>query len=433
MRARILGYFPDPYPNLSIPEYPPVPTTLDDLLRRWNDFLAGSRFASNIVLHLHVPYCMRKCHYCDCSSDALGSRGDLDEYRKDMVRTIDVMAPTFEGARFRRLYVGGGTPNLLSAEALADILDAVNRRFRFVEGAVRCVEFAPELTGRNRLLAARDAGINRISLGVQTMNRDVLVRVGRFGAGPAVSRRAYDLVREVGFDEVNVDLIFGLDDETPESFWSGLEEVLRWGPETVTVQLVHDSATTRVFRSDKHREDVEDSYVAEVARWVQDLRVTQLDYTCVIRPAACVFTRRTFRRRWDEWPDFYSFRDRVTFSTLGLGVYSHSKMHGLCGYQIQPRATGSKEPQYVYHAFTPELEAAMDMACALTSDGRFDLEEVAVCYGGLSSRLEAVLAHLVETGKLCRNGCVISASPGPENPLFSTVRLLAYECRPRDR
>ncbi len=113
------------------------------------------------------------------------------------------------------------------------------------------MEFAQELTRRNRLEAARDAGINRISLGVQTMNREVLVRVGRPQGGPEVSRRAYEMVREVGFDEVNVDLIFGLEDETRESFWAGLDEVLRWGPETITVQLVHDCVTTRVFRSEE--------------------------------------------------------------------------------------------------------------------------------------------------------------------------------------
>lgn len=433
MRARILGYFPDPYPNLAVPQYPPVPTTPDALHRLWETFLGGSRFAGDIVLHLHVPYCVRKCDYCDCSSDALRSRGDLDGYREDLVRRMDDLAPTFGGVTFRRLYVGGGTPNLLSAVALGDVLDAVNRRFRFASGVVRCVEFSPELTRRNRLEAARDAGINRISLGVQTMNPAVLARVGRPRAGPEVSRRAYDLVREVGFDEVNVDLIFGLDDETQESFQAGLDEVLRWGPETVTVQLVHDCATTRVFRTARHREEVEDLYVANVEQWVREVPVAHPDYACVVRPAACVFTRRTFRRRWDEWPDFYSFRDRVTFSTLGFGVYSHSKMHGLCGYQRQPPLADSDEPRYIFQTYTEELEAAMDMACALTTDGHFNLDEVAARYGGLSGRLEAILSHLVEEGRLHRAGPEVTAPPGPENPLFSTVRSLAYECRPKDR
>lgn len=433
MRARILGYFPDPYPNLSVPGYPPVPTTLDEIQRMWETFLGKSPFAGDIVLHLHVPYCVRKCDYCDCSSDAVRSRGDLDGYREDLVRRMDGLASTFGGVTFRRLYVGGGTPNLLSAVALGDLLDAVNRRFRFASGVVRCVEFSPELTRRNRLEAARDAGINRVSLGVQTMNAAVLARVGRPRAGPDVSRRAYGLVREVGFDEVNVDLIFGLDDETQESFQAGLDEVLRWGAETVTVQLVHDSATTRVFRTARHREEVEDLYVANVERWAREVPVVHPDYACVIRPAACVFTRRTFRRRWDEWPDFYSFRDRVTFSTLGFGVYSHSKMHGACGYQHQPPLADSDEPRYVFQTYTEELEAAMDMACALTTDGRFDLDEVVARYGGLSGRLEAILSHLVEQGVLHRTGREFTAPPGPENPLLSTVRLLAYECRPKDR
>ncbi len=433
MRAKILGFFPDPYPNLSVPPYRPVPTTPDALRTRWEDFLARSRFANDLVLHLHVPYCVRKCDYCDCSSDAIRSRTDLDGYRQAVVREMDLLAATFEGVVFRRLYVGGGTPNLLPAAALGALLDEGNRRFRFREGAVRCVEFSPELTRRNRLRAARDAGINRVSLGVQTLNGTVLARVGRPRAGPDVSRRAYDLVREAGFDEVNVDLIFGLDDETEASFQAGLDEVLRWGPDTVTVQLVHDCATTRVFRTDRHRQEVEDLYVAAVERWAREVPVVHPDYSCVIRPATCVFTRRTFRRRWNEWPDFYSFRDRVTFSTLGFGVYSHSKMHGACGYQRQPLSGNSEQPPYVFHTYTEELEAVMDMACALTTDGRFDLDEVAARYGGLSERVEAVLSHLVEEGQLQREGPVVTAPPGSENPLLSTVRLLSYECRPKDR
>ncbi len=128
MRVRILGYFPDPYSNLSVPGYPPVPVSFDALLRTWEGFLAGSWFAESIVLHLHVPFCARKCHYCDCSSDALRSRGDLAASREDVLRGIAELAPTFAGTTFRRLYVGGGTPDLLSAAMLSEVLDAVNHR-----------------------------------------------------------------------------------------------------------------------------------------------------------------------------------------------------------------------------------------------------------------------------------------------------------------
>lgn len=429
LRERALGFFPDPYPSLSVPPFTPMATSSDFVIRLWESFLRHSRFSDHIVLHLHVPYCVRKCTYCDCSSEPLRSLKELRDYLQGAISEMDSFAPLFQATTFRRLYVGGGTPNILPAAALSALLDAVNRRFRFADGVVRCIEFSPELTTREKLRAARQAGINRISLGVQTLDTAILNRVGRHRARREIAREAFDLVREVGFEEVNVDLIFGLDGETPESFQSSLEEVLDWGPDTITVQLLHDCAVTQVIGSSLRRQELEDQFVASVERWISETTSVHNDYRCVIRPATAIFIHRKFHRRWDEWLDFYSYRDRVTFSTLGLGVYAHSKMHGLAGYQRQSKTS----LPYVYQSYSEELESAMDMACLLTSDGSFDLKEIESRYGGISERLHRILARLVEEGKLYASGSVFTAKPGPVNPLLRTVYHIALECLPEEQ
>lgn len=429
-RARVLGFFPDPYPNLSVPEYPPMPTSLDNLLRLWKAFLEGSRFAKDLVLHLHVPFCTRKCVYCDCASDPLRSRADIGRFCKDVLSEMERMAPLFESVVFRRLYVGGGTPNVLAPRDLSALLRAATSFFSFEQGAVRCVEFSPELTTEERLHAVKEHGVNRISLGVQTLRWDVIARTGRPRAKGDVCQKAFELVRKVGFDEVNIDLIFGLEGEDPDSFEKSLYEVLGWGPETITVQLLHDSARTEVFKDFREREKAQNQFVESVSKWVAECPQLFPRYDVQIRPATCIFVSRGLKRPWAQWLDFYSYRDRVTFSTLGFGPYAQSKMHGLCGYQNQSLIS-NVGASHVFRRYTEELEAAMDMACALSTDGCFNLAEIAERYNGVSSRLEATVSYLVRQGELTQKGSEFFAEPGPENPLRSTVRMLAFECRPR--
>ena len=318
-RPAIIEYFQDAYPSPAVLEQRAVPTQLAILRKYWEAFLRDSRFADPLALHLHVPYCPRKCHFCDCSSDALDCRESLASYINAVEHEMDYLAPTFEGHEFSRFYVGGGTPNLLSAQQLAEILAAVERRFRIRPGAVRCIEFAPELTRRRHLDVAVAAGINRLSLGIQSLSAEVLEGVGRRRAGVEGVTRVYAMAREAGPLEINLDLIFGLPGESEDTFHAGVETLLAWKPDTITVQLVHDSMLTRVYRSSEHQQRVEAAYVQYVESRLMNIGEKFPEYTCHIRPGTCILVHRDMARPWDQWLDFFSFRDRVVLSTLEIG------------------------------------------------------------------------------------------------------------------
>lgn len=131
------------------------------------------------------------------------------------------------------IFFGGGTPSLLSAEDMAAVLARLQRRFRLQPGAEITVECNPESVTRDKLAAYRAAGVNRISLGVQALDDTMLHRIGRLHDA-AGARRAFDAVRAAGFDNVSVDLMYGLPALDLERWTAGVHGVLDWQPEHVS-------------------------------------------------------------------------------------------------------------------------------------------------------------------------------------------------------
>lgn len=428
-RRSILGSYLEPYPNPSALRLPPAPASLAELAREWRDFLAHSRFARDIGLHVHVPYCRSKCRFCDCSSTPMGAAVDYPAYLEDLQAEVAVLAPLFRDVAFRRLYIGGGTPNLLPDPLLAALLETVNRHFRTEPDAVRCIEFAPERTRATNLAIARSAGIHRLSLGVQTLTPGLLPSLGRSGASPEVSLRALELVQQAGFQEVNIDLIFGLAGETPETFHRGLEALLAREPDTITVQLVHDSKIAQVYWNLGHRRSVEDAYLDYVRKRLLSIHRAFPAYRSHLRPGVCVLVHRRMMRPWDQWLDFFSCLDRDLISTLGLGPMAHSRLVGRLAYQCQFGARDPGTLNYVFHTLTEELETFIDVACTLAVQGRFCLEDLRQRFGAIPPRLLQEIECLEQEGRLSRAGEEWVGGKGAKNPLMPAVDRLAQECR----
>ncbi len=428
-RRAILGFHADPYPNPSSLSLTPAPASLREVVREWEEFLRQPPFGQEMVLHVHVPYCRSKCHFCDCSSSPPASSQDFDVYLEHLQAEIGTLAPLFREVRFQRLYIGGGTPNLLSDTRLASLFQMVNRHFETAPGAVRCIEFAPERTRPSNLGIARDAGINRVSLGIQTLSPGILPSLGRPGAFPETSLRALDLVHRAGFPEVNVDLIFGLGAETPEDFHRGLASLLSQEPDTVTIQLVHDSKISQVFSDRQHRHLVEERYVRYVRDLLGSIEDAFPDYRGHLRPGVCVLVHRKLARPWDQWLDFFSCLDRDFVSTLGLGPMAHSRLLGRLGYQCQFGARDPSEQNYVFHWYTVELEAFIEAACSLAVQGRIRLDELRTGPDKVPPSLARALERLEQEGLLSRDGVEWRETTESANPLMPEVQRLAEACR----
>jgi len=201
---------------------------------------------SDVDLYIGIPYCRTKCLYCSFPSEVLSKKSHLEEYLAALKREIEAGAELVRqnGFRVRSFYMGGGTPTVLSALQLEDLLSFTLEQFGSF-GLESTVEAGrPDTIDREKLEAFKRLGVSRISINPQTMNDATLLRVGRAHTAADVVR-VYELAREVGFYSINMDLIAGLPGETPEEMRCTCERIVQLAPECLTV---HSLAIKRSAR-----------------------------------------------------------------------------------------------------------------------------------------------------------------------------------------
>jgi putative oxygen-independent coproporphyrinogen III oxidase len=183
-------------------------------------------------LYVHVPFCLTRCGYCDFNAHA-GLDHLKPSYVDALKREADRVAPDWRGVRFVSVFLGGGTPTTLDPERIAGLLDHLRARFDVAVDAEVTCEANPDTVDERSLASLRAGGVTRLSLGVQSFDPDVLRALERIHP-PDSARRAYRAARAAGFDDVNLDLIYGARGETPASWADTLDEVLALRPEHVS-------------------------------------------------------------------------------------------------------------------------------------------------------------------------------------------------------
>lgn len=191
--------------------------------------MKSSESIEPIAIYIHIPLCVQRCAYCDFTSYAgrLERRG---EYVQAVLRELRAQAAFFGARRVATVFLGGGTPTLLSGEQVAAILSEIRARFALEEDAEITMEGNPGTLTRESLSAYRRAGVNRLSLGVQSLDDGLLRAVGRIHTA-AEAVRAVELAREAGFDNLNLDLMNGLPGQRAGQWAETLQRAIALGPE----------------------------------------------------------------------------------------------------------------------------------------------------------------------------------------------------------
>jgi len=174
-------------------------------------------------LYVHIPFCKSRCFYCDFTT-FVKSPAAMEAYVDALVAEWDLMEPL--EAPLATAYFGGGTPTLFSASLLHRMLDAMHRRFEFCADAEITFESNPDSITREKLRVLRDHGVNRISFGAQAFQDHLLQAIGRAHLRDAIEEAVW-AARDLGFPHVNVDLMFGLPDQTLHDVAESVEAVLR--------------------------------------------------------------------------------------------------------------------------------------------------------------------------------------------------------------
>ena len=195
-----------------------------------------------LALYVHIPWCVRKCPYCDFNSHERG--GDLPEkaYVEHLILDLEALLPSIWGRRLVSVFVGGGTPSLFSPDAIDALLSAVRARMVLEPQAEITLEANPGTVEAGRFRGFREAGVNRISVGVQSFDDAMLQRLGRIHSA-AEARRAIDAAL-ASFDNVNLDLMYGLPGQTLEMARADIAQGLSCGvPHLSAYQLTIEPNT----------------------------------------------------------------------------------------------------------------------------------------------------------------------------------------------
>lgn len=195
------------------------------------------------AVYAHVPFCRAKCAYCDFNSYA-GREGLHEPYVRAIcaeaerywrgVSSLERCLASGDDAVIRTVYLGGGTPTVLDIEQLGRILAACAPACLRSEDAELTVEVNPGTIDRDRLVALRYLGVNRLSLGVQSLDDSVLRFLGRIHSADQ-ARQAMSMCRQAGFDNVNLDFIYGLPDQTLEDWRQTLDSAVQLAPEHLSL------------------------------------------------------------------------------------------------------------------------------------------------------------------------------------------------------
>ena len=270
-----------------------------------------------LALYVHIPWCVKKCPYCDFNSHAAGPTLPEEEYVDALLADLDEDLPRVHQRPLTSIFFGGGTPSLFSAKALGRLLQGVERRIPFAADIEITLEANPGAFEQAKFRDYRALGINRLSIGVQSFQAEKLKALGRIHDGDEAVRAA-DMARAAGFDNFNLDLMHGLPDQSIEDALSDLRTAIAQQPTHLSwYQLTVEPNTVfwnqpPVMPEDDILWDIQEAGQALLA----EQGYAQYEVSAYAQPG------KAARHNLNYW----SFGD-----FLGIGAGAHAKLSDLDG------------------------------------------------------------------------------------------------------
>jgi oxygen-independent coproporphyrinogen III oxidase len=190
--------------------------------------------ATVLSLYIHIPFCSELCWYCGCSTKAVESREPIRAYLDTLKIEMTKVAAFLQAPRVTHLHWGGGTPNILTASEIGELAKTVRNLFTISPSAEFAVEIDPRSFSSDQAEAFADAGVNRISVGVQDFDPAVQKAINRVQSFE-VTERAVSSIRAAGIAAINIDLVYGLPHQTRQSVERTVAEVIRLEPDRIAL------------------------------------------------------------------------------------------------------------------------------------------------------------------------------------------------------
>ena len=225
------SYFISNYPPFSLwngDHVPDVMNALDKPLQETQD--------TNLGLYIHIPFCRKRCKFCYFRVYTNQNAKAIEDYVQALIREIELVSQksAVQGRDLLFVYFGGGTPSYLSSKQLRSLRERMSEHITWENAHEVTFECEPGTLSLEKLQTLRDIGVTRISLGVENFDDRILEENGRAHLSPEIFR-AYDWIQQVGFPQVNIDLIAGMIGETDQNWQTCINKALEMNPDNITI------------------------------------------------------------------------------------------------------------------------------------------------------------------------------------------------------
>jgi oxygen-independent coproporphyrinogen III oxidase len=326
--------------NYFVSNYPPFSFWKPEFVPDFRRALEQSPRPGNpLGIYLHIPFCRKRCHFCYfkvyTDKDSASIRAYIDAALAEL--RLYSGKPFIGGRKPDFVYFGGGTPSYLSVDQLHYLTDGMKKLLPWDEVEEVTFECEPGTLTDHKLRAIRELGVTRLSLGVENFNDHILEINGRAHHSKEIER-AYRFAREIGFPQINIDLIAGMVEETEENWRDCVRKTIEMSPDSVTIYQMEIPFNTAIYKQMK----AEGRLVAPVADWDTKRRWVAYAFEELERAGFTVGSAYTAVK--DKTKTTFLYRDRLWAGAdlLSLGVASFGHINGT-HYQNQ-------------HDFAPYLE-----------------------------------------------------------------------------
>ncbi|MGB5180371.1 MAG: radical SAM family heme chaperone HemW [Gammaproteobacteria bacterium] len=283
-----------------------------------------------LSLYVHIPWCLQKCPYCDFNSHEVREELPEDRYIRALLADLEQDLPAVWGRTVESLFIGGGTPSLFSARGIARLLSEIRARLPLKPGAEITLEANPGTVDQARFCGFREAGVNRLSMGIQSFQDDLLTAIGRIHDGTE-ARIAIESARRAGFDNINLDLMFGLPAQTTAQALLDLRTAVELQPTHLSFYELTIEPNTRFYRQPPQRPDDDTLWEMQTAgrSLLSDAGYQRYEVSAFAQPG------RQCRHNLNYW----QFGDY-----LGIGAGAHAKISNAATQTIS-RISKVKHPR----------------------------------------------------------------------------------------
>lgn len=314
-----------------------------------------------VNLYVHIPFCGYRCAFCTLFLTT-GHTGELVErYLDSLIAQIEMYGALLDGSEVVSIYFGGGTPTTLTPPQFERLVAALHRAFPRRSPSVEFgIEGSPDTISAELLATARSVGVNRVSVGLQTLDPVELERVGRPYSVDIVPKMV-ELINAAGFDNVNYDLIYGLEGQTHESWLASLRSTIGFGPQTITIYPVVFRPLTTIER---RRQADHDRFAADADKYaLYDMSVEVLAAAGYRQDSVVRFTTLDHDGYQQEAADFSG----VPLLGLGAGARSYApSVHYGTDFAVGRRSTNDIIDGFVSHHHRPD--ELLTLGFALSED-----------------------------------------------------------------